>query len=461
MPSEEMASFGNLESRPRIEPQRMTAKDKRRIALYPIILIQIYLAVSVLVFAFGPWQWPVSNPLQLYSFLILAQVALLAGYLQAIKKQPRPASTKLRIPFLVIVSLALNYLWIGHTYEERTGQPFDLISASTAAVAGITNPGAQYIEKRLNVPMLSAEPTSLMGYASFLALPIMCIALPLGMVFWKQLSVSVRVALVGFILIDLLLWSASGMNKGIADYAILLPCMLVARKPAILLNITRNLAKIGVIAILGVGALITFFSVNMAGRSEDATMTLFDHDAGIAAEFHNPVLSTVPPVFQAPLAALSSYFVQGYYALSLSLKEPFIFCYGVGNSFTLEGLSRHIFNPPLYDSTYPARIESKGWDSHGRWDSIYPWIASDLSFPGTIVFMFVLGRVFALVWTDVAFCRNVWAVCVLPQLLTMLFYIPANNQVLGFAPIPFLTMLFLWHFSRTSANPKTRVVLTA
>lgn len=458
MPSEEMASFGDVEPRRRIEPQRMTAKDKRRIALYPIILIQIYLGVSVLVFAFGPWPWPVSNPLQLYSFLILAQVALLAGYLQAIKKQPRPASTKIRVPLLVIVSLALNFLWIGQNYKERTGQPFDLISASTAAISGITNPGAQYIQKQLNQPMLGGEPTTLIDYVSFLVYPVMWIAFPLGVVFWKQLSVFVRLTLVGFILIDLLTWVAAGTNKGIADFVILLPCLLVARKPAMFVNITHNLVKIGVIAILGAAALITFFSVNMAGRSGGTTASLSDMDAGIATDFHGPVLSIVTPVLQVPLAALASYFVQGYYGLSLSLKEPFIFCNGVGNSYFLEGLSRHVFNPPLYESTYPARNEGEGWDSRGRWNSIYPWIASDLSFPGTIVFMFVLGRIFALVWLDVAFCKNPWAVCLFPLLLIMLFYIPASNQVLAFPVqgMPFMTILPLWYFSRTSANPKRR-----
>ena len=463
MQSEEMASFGDANQRLRIEPQRITAKDKRRIALYPIVFFQMYLAASVLVFAFGPWPWPVSNPLQLYSFLILAQVALLVGYLQAIKKQPRPASTKLRVPLLVIVSLVFNYLWIGQIYEIRTGQLFDLRSASTAAIAGISNPGLQYLEKQMNLPMLSGEPTTLMGYANFLAYPVMWIAFPLGVVFWKQLSVSVRVALVGFVILDLLSWAASGMNKGIADYVILLPCMLVARKPAMLLNITRNLVKIGLIAIIGAAALFTFFSVGMVGRSGDATMSLSERGAGIEADFNGSVLSIVPPVLQAPLAALASYFTQGYYGLSLSLKEPFVFCYGVGNSFFLEGLSRHLFNPPLYDRTYPARIEANGWDSHGKWDSIYPWIASDLSFPGTIVFMFLFGRVFALVWIDVAFCRNLWAICLFPLLLVMLFYVPANNQVLGFAgqAMPFWTFLFFWSLSRTLGNTKRRAMLTS
>src|ERR1035438_5593495 len=140
-PNRRLISFGGVEQRLQIVQPRSTAKINKRIALFPIIFFQAYLATSVLTFAFGPWHWPVSNPLQLYSFLILAQVALFAGYLQAIKKQPRPASTKLRVPFLFIASLFVNYLWIGQVYEIRTGEPFDLRSAIAAAVAGITSPG--------------------------------------------------------------------------------------------------------------------------------------------------------------------------------------------------------------------------------------------------------------------------------------------------------------------------------
>src|ERR1035441_11022425 len=141
-PNRRLISFGGVEQRLQIVQPRSTAKINKRIALFPIIFFQAYLATSVLTFAFGPWHWPVSNPLQLYSFLILAQVALLAGYLQAIKKQPRPTSTKLRVPLMVTVSLVFNYLWLPEMYENRTGQVFNPGEAIRAVLIGLTNPGS-------------------------------------------------------------------------------------------------------------------------------------------------------------------------------------------------------------------------------------------------------------------------------------------------------------------------------
>jgi hypothetical protein len=458
--------FGGAEQRLRIMQPRPTAKINKRIALFPIIFFQIYLAASVLAFAFGPWPWPVSNALQLYSFLILAQVALFVGYRSAINKQPRPASTRLRVPLMITVSLVFNYLWLPEMYENRTAQAFSSGGAIRAVLIGLTNPGNQYREKlKYGHVMAMSMQSTVMDYVTLLIYPVLWIAFPLGVVFWEQLSVRIRVALVGFIILDLSTWVASGMNKGIADFVILLPFMLVARKPAMLINIrSRNVIAIGLIAIIGVAALFTFFSLRSLVPSGGPRSSQYaDSMAGIAVDLDSPSMRVVPPGLQVPVANFVSYFSQGYYGLSLALKEPFIFCYGVGHSYFLEGLSRHLFNPPIYANTYPARIQTSGWDSYIKWDSIYPWIASDLSFPGAIVFMFVIGRLFALVWLDVVFCRNSWAVCLLPLLLIMLFYVPANNQVLAFpqSAMPFYVMLVLWSFSRARGHAKRRALLTS
>jgi hypothetical protein len=446
----------------RYKPSQQYPAVNRRIALFPIIFFEIYLSISILAFAFGPWQWPVSNPWQLYSFLILVQIALLAGYLQALRNPPRPTSLKLNAQPAVIVSLALNFLWIGQTYKVRAGQAFTLGEAIAGLATGLVNPGYQYDQKiKGYLSMKTAGPSTIQDYISLLLYPLLWIAFPLGVVAWKRLSISVRVALVVWIILDLSIWVAAGTNKGIADFIMLLPWLLVARKPEVIANIKlRKVMLIGGLAIIGVAVLVTFFSMGMLGRSGGRVVMLYDPPTGIAADPNHPVLRYLPPELQGPIALFSSYFTQGYYGLSLSLKEPFIFTYGVGNSYWLEALSRHVVTTPILDSTYPARIEWNAWDRYIKWSSIYPWIASDLSFPGTIVFMFLLGRLFALVWLDVAFCKNPWAVCLFPLLLIMLFYVPANNQVLGFASalLPFWTLLPVWYVSRARSGAKRRAM---
>jgi hypothetical protein len=406
-------------------------------------------------FAFGPWQWPVSNPWQLYSFLFFAQLALLLGYLRAIKKKPCTTAFRVRIPTAVMVSLILNYLWFGEMYSIRSGRPFQLSEFLSAAIIGFTNPGQQYDERmKANVLMMGRQ-ISFHDYISLLLFPLLWITLPLGLFFWKQLNRGLRVAFILWTIFDLLTWIAVGTNQGIADFAILFTGTLIARRPSTIAHLrARKLLAIGLIAIVAVISLATFMSVGMRGRSGGRLVLSFDPKTGTGTDPDNLIMKILPPELQGGYAAITSYFSQGYYALSLSLKEPFVFCYGVGNSFFLEGLSRHLVSTPLINYTYPARIESSSWDRYVRWHSIYPWIASDLSFPGTLIFMFLIGWLFGLVWLDVAFCRNPWAVCLFSLLLIMLFYIPANNQVLAFSPtaLPFWTILPIWLFTRTRRN---------
>src|SRR4029077_7173796 len=95
---------------------------------------------------------------------------------------------------------------------------------------------------------------------------------------------------------------------------------------------------------------------------------------------------------------------------------------------------------------YPVRIEKYGWDAQGLWSSIYPWIASDVSFPGTLVVVFLVGRLFALSWLDTLRGGNPFAVVMFSMFVIMLFYFPANNQMLqtGEALTAFWGTLILW-----------------
>ena len=52
----------------------------------PIIFFEFYLSFTVLLFAFGPWDYKVDNGLILYSYLIGAQLALYIGYQIGLKR---------------------------------------------------------------------------------------------------------------------------------------------------------------------------------------------------------------------------------------------------------------------------------------------------------------------------------------------------------------------------------------
>src|ERR1035438_9439437 len=61
----------------RAPPGRMPVAAGKWERFGPIILVEAYLTCTVLAFAFGPWPWPVANPVKLYAYLAAAQLALL------------------------------------------------------------------------------------------------------------------------------------------------------------------------------------------------------------------------------------------------------------------------------------------------------------------------------------------------------------------------------------------------
>jgi hypothetical protein len=105
--------------------------------------------------------------------------------------------------------------------------------------------------------------------------------------------------------------------------------------------------------------------------------------------------------------------------------------------------------------SYPGRVDvDNGWSYFHRWHSIYPWLASDVTFPGTLLLMFFIGGLFAKIWQDILWCKNPIATSLFGVLLIMLFYVPANNQILGFpaSAAAFWVLLIWWVRTRRMAS---------
>ena len=253
------------------------------------------------------------------------------------------------------------------------------------------------------------------------------------------------------------LFIGMGTNKAIADTVLLLPWMTFAGYKAGILPLNRQ--RIVAIASCGVAAFIlflAFFAAGMLGREGSPVSVGFFPATGSKVDTENVLIRQLGETPTAVVLGLDIYLTPGYYALSLALREPFVPMFGVGNStFLYRQAARLTGDNEILKAPYPVRIEKYGWDSDGLWSSIYPWIASDVSFPGTIVIVYLIGRLFALAWLDTLAGANPFAVVMFSQFLIMLFYFPANNQLLqsgeGFAA--FWVTLFLWWRTRRPAQP--------
>ena len=148
--------------------------------------------------------------------------------------------------------------------------------------------------------------------------------------------------------------------------------------------------------LFGMSGLIVFFANSMVGRSGGQTIPFYIGTTGVIADEDNLLIAFLPDSSKGVGSMFISYLTQGYYALSMALDEPFVPCYGIGNSYFFTGLSRRFLGPTtISDRTYPARLETYGWDRFGKWHTFYTWVASDVSFPGVLLVMVLVGRLFA------------------------------------------------------------------
>ena len=188
------------------------------VRLFPIIFFLSFLTITVLLFAFGPWPYPVQDGTKLYVFVTAAHLALLLGYLSAIKSAGRGYSGLWPARKLVILSVGIGLPILYATIVFRVDvSPWDLIG-------GIVTLGDAY---RIG-NAARADQTPFIEYVRLFAGPALALPFPLAVFYWKSLSKLVRVFAGAFVMGNLAMFALMGTNKLIADTIILLPWLILA-----------------------------------------------------------------------------------------------------------------------------------------------------------------------------------------------------------------------------------------
>jgi hypothetical protein len=421
----------------------LTKKLSLWVRLLPILFFFTYLNFTVFLFAYGPWPWPIEDGTKLYAFLVFAHLALLFGYLSAAFGKPCGYYGKWKAERIVVLSLIVNLVLLVPTSAFRTGRGIPDVRG------GLANLGSVYYAYNA----WRAKGGGLAEYARILLSPLLFLLFPLTIFYWQRLRWIIKGLSVLSSLYFLAIFVAVGTNKAVADYVLLMPFIIAASHFAGSQRL--NWRRIVIVIVLGIvcfSLFMSFFTSGQISRLGSMESVSYFPFLGIFADSNNFLIRYLPPDVKVGAISLSSYLTQGYYALYLSLEEPFVPTWGVGNSMFLYFNATELTGiQEIQDMPYPVRVQRHGrWDAYGHWSTIYPWIASDASFPGTIVVIFLIGRVFALSWLDTLKGSNPFAIAAFAQFVIMLFYFAANNQVLqtGEALTAFCGVLALWLFTR-------------
>lgn len=132
------------------------------------------------------------------------------------------------------------------------------------------------------------------------------------------------------------------------------------------------------------------------------------------------------------VCTLISYFTQGFYGLSLAFQVPFEWSFMLGSVRGLNSIISQIFSfvPDMVKLTYPLRAGvTFGVDGLANWYTIFPWIASDLTFVGALIYMAIVAWLFMRCWIQSVEYDNPIAFTLLVLLMIQYIFVIANNQL--------------------------------
>lgn len=262
------------------------------------------------------------------------------------------------------------------------------------------------------------------------AFPIF-IAQVLGIFHFGSLSAKVRVAVIYLFVVTVLVYTlGGGTQKQFGDIIIYAVTAVIASQASVGRLRASTVLKTGLLVLAGVYVLL----VLLANRYQNIGVSLDTLDGRLhpLIDYQGSRLEQyLGPQFAFPLIMFTSYLSQGYFGLSLAFEQDFTWTAFAGSSYSISVILNQFFGAPFWvEQSYPYLVgETTGWDQ-SKWHTVFAWLASDLTFPGVIVFMGFVGYLYGRTWSEIVRFRNPFSLMVFAMLNIGLAYAPANNQLM-------------------------------
>ena len=424
--------------------------------IVPLVLLQLYLTATLVAFAFGPLDFQVPNRGWVILYALLGQASIAFGYLAAMGVRPHGFRSTYSAIGILKLSVVATAILLPATITMHNYGRMGIAEA-------ITDPGAAYHARAENFDGYSKH-RFLTITRAFMS-PILALHIPLGIVLWSRMSTAWRMVWmgggVGIIIKSLL----SGAAIGIFDVVLTAPWLIWlafrAQSREGSLQSRRSLPFKKVMALVLSAALIGsgvyYFSYSrqsrygMVGNEYPAWTTGWSKDMyGVQ----------IPEFAEYSVYMLTNYVGQGYVGLGECLELPFEWCFGTGHSVLLMRYAGgSFFGDPteLILKSYPGRLYSAtGYDYENNWHTIYPWLASDVTFFGAFFIVGLFAYLLSLAWNDALIGANPFAFGFLAQILILFFYVPANSGRLSYPEemFAFWGLLILWWSTRCPIRMK-------
>lgn len=351
----------------------------------PIFLGLGWSVCTILLYAYGPFVYYTRVVFRTYTYLVVANLVLLLGYVVGYGKSIRVYDEKFS-PTLLIKTCCFFTI-------------VETILLLLAYSDNIFNIGLAFED-----PFAAREAKSVspVNYFFMFVSPFSISYIPLSVFHWKIIGVRYRVWTVAFLLVHILYSIGIATRHDILFFSVLVGSSLLASSRYYAWRLFKKKT-----VIIAAGLLVLFGSYSgfiAQYRTYRPDVQMEDRFGAVGQlDEDNLLYQLTPDDLHPVLLQGTAYYTHGYQALSRCLEKPFIgVSWGLGHSpFLIRNYIRLTGNREILRHTYYERLFIEdGW-LKSRWITAYPWIASDVTFPGSIVILFIAGYLLAATWKSV------------------------------------------------------------
>jgi len=384
---------------------------------FPIVFLLCWLGFTILVFAFGPYKYKVTNSNIFYTYLLAIHIALFLGYMRGQRSNGRGFQIKIDYYRFVKICIIISFFYFIIKLVLTFGGDIRNFSET------FRHASKTYLNSSFRHP-------NLFSYLDIFFTPISLIAITNAIFSYKNLPKRYRYSV--FILIIFSIASAIGSatRSGIVQVAIISMSAFVLGiyKKNIILKYSHKVLIFFLAASLVIGFL-TYSALLTNTRGGKIYINPLTNKPPREDFFLTKITS---PKFHPLINNISFYVSHSYYRLNKAMNLPFKgIGFGLSNSyFVMDNIESLTGSSWLKNISYGVRLDNEVGAGYGLyWSTFYTWIASDFTFPGTIVVIFFIGYFLSLALKDSLNYMNPLSVTVFCTLFYNIFHFAFNNPL--------------------------------
>lgn len=465
---------------------------------FPLIAIELFLLIGILLYLVGPWKFPYSRDPVTLLFLAACHIAFIGAYIFAINKGTSKSyiNKYLSIQQLTYILIVICLIIALPYCHYRTGYWLPRIDA-------LSNLSLAYGQTTIAT---SLSPYKIFAIGYFFEFSLFCV------IYYYLDEINNISKFLGFSLFLFfeLMELSTGRNRGVVLIAVIILVLYCTKLFSLKTKNKKTVVAYTCVALISVGIAISYYGMSMISRGNHTVAAqeiygeqkhIIDPNTGfippqkiepnetdnnlnkkykpgeispqMVSDFENakkmnmhpyyyneyayayvnmenPIFKILPEKLQFIYATGSYYVSHGYHGLSIGLRQTFEPSYGLGHLMFLHDSFKNHTGIDIYARTFVKKVNQMGYPISLYWGTAYLQFASDISFGGVILLMGLLGWLLASLWIEALFLKNIISIILLPCLTFNLLMITSWWQagMSGSEFIVFYGCLFIWIFMK-------------